>query len=95
MTREALNLYLSKLADGGVIAVHISNRHLDMHSIISSLADDRGLACLGADDLEDRPEVHKEPSNWIVLARKKEDFGIINADPLETCSPQARSAGLD
>lgn len=38
LTREALQLYLSKLSDKGILALHISNRHLDLESVAAGLA---------------------------------------------------------
>ena len=35
LTREAFALYLRKLAPGGVIAVHLSNRYLDLESVVA------------------------------------------------------------
>src|SRR5262249_45082582 len=46
LTREALHLYLDKLADHGLIAVHISNRFLDLAPVLGALARDADLACL-------------------------------------------------
>lgn len=37
LTREALQLYLDKLSSNGLIALHISNRHLDLLGIASAL----------------------------------------------------------
>jgi hypothetical protein len=38
LTVEALKLYLEKLADTGVLALHVSNRHLDLVSVASAMA---------------------------------------------------------
>jgi len=43
LTREALALYLAKLAPGGVIALHISNRNLDLAPIVADLVADAGV----------------------------------------------------
>jgi hypothetical protein len=43
LTREALSLYSRKLAPGGVLAIHISNRYLDLAPVIGNLARDAGL----------------------------------------------------
>src|SRR5262249_1706310 len=37
LTREAIELYRRKLAPGGVIAFHISNRYLQLHPIVARL----------------------------------------------------------
>jgi len=44
LTREALSLYLRKLAPGGCILFHISSRNLDLSPVIASLAADAGLS---------------------------------------------------
>ena len=36
--REAMAMYQSKLAPGGVIAVHVSNRHLDLTRVVAGIA---------------------------------------------------------
>lgn len=38
LTREAFELYASHLTSGGTIAVHISNRHLDLQPVLRGLA---------------------------------------------------------
>ncbi|MFN2416727.1 MAG: spermidine synthase, partial [Pyrinomonadaceae bacterium] len=50
MTLEALDLYLSKLAPGGLLTFHISNRSLDLHTVVADLARARSLAALSLDD---------------------------------------------
>lgn len=44
ITREALALYRRRLAKGGVIFFHTSNRYLDVNSVASRIAEDAGLA---------------------------------------------------
>ncbi len=36
MTAEALQLYAGKLKDGGVVVLHISNRYLDLDSVLGA-----------------------------------------------------------
>src|ERR671920_1495297 len=52
MTREAIDLYLDKLREDGAIAIHISNRHLELEPVLGDLARDRGLACYAQFDVE-------------------------------------------
>ncbi|HXY39667.1 MAG TPA: fused MFS/spermidine synthase, partial [Vicinamibacteria bacterium] len=39
LTREAFTLYRSRLAEGGALLVHLSNRHLDLAPVLGRLAD--------------------------------------------------------
>lgn len=69
VTEQALDLYLSKLAEGGMIAFHISNRSLNLKPILADLAESRKLACIGSDDLKPGSFEGKDPSQWVVMAR--------------------------
>ena len=80
MTVEALDIYLSKLAPGGLIVFHISNRTLDLHPIVADLARARALASLGFDDTSRNQPSGKEPSQWVVMARRAEDLHTLAAD---------------
>jgi spermidine synthase len=80
MTVEALDLYLSKLAPGGLLVFHISNRSLDLHPVVADLARARNLVCLGFDDTSRNQPRGKEPSQWVVMARRPEDVTTLAAD---------------
>jgi hypothetical protein len=83
LTREAIELYLSKLAEGGIIALHISNRHVNLRPVIGNLARNMGLSCLLQDDIqisEFEMNRGKEPSTWAVLARHTTDLGKLAQD---------------
>jgi hypothetical protein len=78
MTAEALDLYLSRLAAGGLVAYHVSNRSLNLHPVVADLARSRNLAALAFNDNERLPG--KEPSHWVVVARRPEDLAALAAD---------------
>lgn len=69
VTQQALDLYLSKLAEGGILAFHVSNRSLDLKPILADLAESRKLVCIGFDDLKPSSFEGKDPSQWVVMAR--------------------------
>ena len=91
LTREALALYQSRLAPGGVIALHISNLHLSLSPVLGRLAQAEGLTALwqrepaSAGSFADG----KFPSEWMVLARDPRDLGRLTADPRWT-APQVQ-----
>jgi hypothetical protein len=77
LTKQALAMYLEKLADDGVLAFHISNRYLDLEPVLGDLAKDAKLVCLARHDLEISDEEKAEgkaPSIWLVMARHREDL---------------------
>ena len=78
LTREAFRLYTGKLAPGGVLAFHVSNRYLDLKPVLANLALDRGWVCRSREDLGIDPterENGKEPSVWVVSAETEDDLG--------------------
>lgn len=76
LTREAVELYLSKLAEGGLLAIHISNRHLDLAPVIGDIARDANLVALLSH--ENRIAVRgKNSSRWVVVARRQSDIGTL------------------
>jgi len=83
MTREALALYRSKLAEGGVIAFNISNWHLSFEKVLARMAADAGLAALWQREPPNAGSLAlgKFPSEWFVVARDPKDFGRLNGDP--------------
>ncbi len=54
LTREAFELYLSHLAEDGVIALHLSNRHLDLPLVVWAAAYELRLETALIEDLQDR-----------------------------------------
>lgn len=43
LTREALQLYLSRTAEDGIVLLHISNRHMALEKVVSGIVDDLGV----------------------------------------------------
>lgn len=82
MTREALALYLRKTAPDGIIAFHISNRHLDLARVVAGLAADAGLhARIQHHRKADTESTGATASNWVVLARSSAVLAPITTDP--------------
>jgi len=80
MTQEALDLYLTKLAPGGLLVFHISNRNLDLSGVVADLARSRNLTCLALFDK--RPsEGDRDPSKWVVLSRNSADSAALMQEP--------------
>ena len=72
MTREAFRLYFERLAPNGLLAIHISNRYLNLEPVVASIAAAEGLRVyLGHNHTISRAErlEGREPSKWVVLAR--------------------------
>jgi len=82
VSREALQLYLSKLARDGILLFHVSNRFLDVERLVSSLVIDRGLVAFSRfDEAGELRKEGKSSANHLVAARSLEDLGPIAANP--------------
>ncbi len=81
LTMEAVELYFSKIAEGGWLALHISNRYLDLEQVIAGSARAKGYAGLSWIDVEGDPANGKEDSHWVVLARTEADLRGLMVDP--------------
>jgi hypothetical protein len=80
MTREALALYLRKLAPGGLIVFHISNLYFDLAPTLANLAHDAHLVARIGNDVyvtEAQREAGKTPSIWVVMAREPADLNTL------------------
>jgi hypothetical protein len=77
LTREAFAGYLSRLATHGVIAVHVSNRHMELASVVAAVGEAEGLvAYFRRDDrANDFLKDFRANSEVVVLARKPADVG--------------------
>lgn len=71
LTREAMDTYLKHLAPGGIIAVHTSNRYLDLQPVVEGLARHFDLKVLTVTD-DDSEFWWIYGTTWMLLAREKE-----------------------
>jgi hypothetical protein len=83
ITREAMDLYLSKLAPDGIILFNISSRYLDFRPVLGNLAGACGLYTLSnyestVSSADQRAE--KYASHWAVLTRHPRYFGALLED---------------
>jgi hypothetical protein len=78
ITSEALDLYMKKLAPGGILAFHISNRYVDLETVLGDLAKEKNLVSLDSHEGGGFFE-GKLGSEWVVLARKPADLDYLRA----------------
>lgn len=81
MTREALAIYMRKLAPGGIVMFHISNRYIDLEPVVANLAADAGLSAL-VEDYEPSADAggHNWRSTWAAVARDGSDLELLDAE---------------
>jgi hypothetical protein len=115
ITQEAIELYLDKLADDGVVAIHISNRYLKLGPVLGNIAKKLNIqgreeydgssdplseptadatlmgllavpspgsitAAAARTSWRDFKHPTKNPSDWVILAKKPGGLGSIARD---------------
>jgi hypothetical protein len=96
LTREAIDLYLSRLLPHGVLAFHISNRHLSLAPVLGRLAHSRGLTAVRCRDMvtADVETTGKRASEWLLMAAAAADLTPLTKDPEWTAPRGVESAPL-
>jgi hypothetical protein len=81
-----------------VLALHISNRYLDLEPAAAALAGDAGVACLAQSEPRRAAAgvPGKLPSRWVVMAAHRRDLGRLGGDPRwHACRGDVRSVWTD
>lgn len=70
LTREAFDVYLDRLEPGGIIAVHVTNRYVDLEPVLAATAEQIGLRGLVREwKAPAHSDVFLADSRWVVLTR--------------------------
>jgi hypothetical protein len=94
ITSEAILLYLDKLTEDGIIAIHISNNFMDLEPVLGNLVDDLKLAARiqmfdprdegyapdQATGQHEKIMQYRLPSRWVALGRTEHALGPITQD---------------
>jgi hypothetical protein len=75
LTAEAMTLYRSHLAAGGVIAFHVSNQYLDLAPVIGRLAEANGME---AQEVHTAANVERGEMQaaWVLVSARREFFEV-------------------
>jgi hypothetical protein len=96
LTKEAVQLYMNRLKDHGLLAIHISNKFVKLEPVVAEIAAELNLAGRVFSD-NDQSAPGKSTSHWVVLARTEADLGPIGAyhtiAKLENPFPLTAAAG--
>jgi hypothetical protein len=77
LTKEAMEIYKRKLSPQGIVLIHISNRHLELGSVVTGIAaaNDMVTRISESGDVVEDDSDYKFLGTVTVSARKDEDFG--------------------
>jgi hypothetical protein len=79
VSREAIQMYLTKLKPDGLLMFHVSNRYMDVEALISALVTDAGLEGLVRHDDELETEL-KARSHFVVAGRNPQALDTLERD---------------
>jgi SAM-dependent methyltransferase len=82
LTREAFEVYFRHLRPGGVLAVHVSNRYLDLEPVILALAAHFQRAAVVIESKEDA-ENEIDPATWVLVT---DDRALLDAEPIQNAA---------
>jgi SAM-dependent methyltransferase len=72
LTREAFALYFRQLKDGGVLAVHVSNKHLNLKPVVQAAADALHKQARVVEQERGRDEIWS--TTWVLVTGRGEFF---------------------
>jgi hypothetical protein len=76
-TEEAMQIYKSKLAPHGAVVMHVSNRHLELESVVVGIADANDLKSWVYDEDSGRDDEYIFATDVVVSAREEADVGTL------------------
>lgn len=85
ITREAFQEYFRHLSGDGILAIHVSNKYLDLVPVVARIAKDMGKEALAVYDPGDSGSYPCQ-SDWVLLANNAEIFDdpVFEVDYVET-----------
>jgi hypothetical protein len=79
LTREAMGVYRRHLARGGVLAFHISNKHLELGAVVGALARDAGMSAVRLRQTGTATDISQYEVDWVLLA---DDPAVLAREPI-------------
>ncbi len=82
LTLEAMQVYLNKTSENGVIAFHVSNQYLNLPPVIAAAADQLDLICYMRQEFDEElsavdNELLKAGSTYVIVGRNRESLAPI------------------
>ncbi len=73
LTREAFAVYFRHIKPGGILAVHVSNRYLDLVPVVARNAQDLGKIAMDLND-DGESEEYYSSSDWVLVSGDRSIF---------------------
>jgi hypothetical protein len=89
LTIEAMQAYLRHMKSDGILAVHITNRYLDLRPVVAAAARQIGLTVLAVELDPDEDDAFCRHSVWALLVRPERSDNLLKEiDKAETLAPK-------
>jgi spermidine synthase len=72
LTNEAVALYMTQVREGGAVAIHVSNRYLDLAPVVHRIAQELGVASMEVS--AQGVGTYGSGSTWVVLSNNEKLF---------------------
>ncbi len=82
LTREAIKLYFRKLKSDGILAFHITNRHLDLKKVLSNHAKQLDLTALVQEFKSDKQTPLVVDTDWAVMSKDTKKLALLKQSRL-------------
>jgi hypothetical protein len=90
-TEEAMAIYEQKLAPHGVVVMHVSNRNLELSSVVVGIADANDMKSWVYSEDSGRDDEYIFPTSVVVCARDEADIGsLASSDQWEEDEPDEK-----
>jgi hypothetical protein len=76
-TQEAMKIYRDKLAPQGAVVMHVSNRHLELESVVVGIADANDMKSWVYNEDSGRDDEYIFATDVVVSAREEADVGAL------------------
>jgi hypothetical protein len=93
LTREAFELYFRHLKPDGIVAVHVSNQHLNLRPVVEAAAASLGREAIMIDNGDDHPQ-GIYASSWILLGSPEAFSSKPDIETAGSILPPSRGGNL-
>jgi spermidine synthase len=94
LTRECLQVYQQHLQPDGILAIHISNRFLDLQPIVRTLAEQAGYKPLLVEWENSAKHPAYSTSDWVLVTHNKAFLADLEVQSHKTPWPKSSAARL-
>ncbi|MGJ8637396.1 MAG: fused MFS/spermidine synthase [Phycisphaerales bacterium] len=87
LTEEAMGLYFDRVTDDGIVLIHISNRHLDLHPLIYKLGKAHDSIVMyrnqPQNEIDEDQQQYWLPSIWMAMTKDQQSAIALNREGMQ------------